>query len=454
MTLARTRLAVALLLCLAGGVLALILLSKHYGVPLLGEAVLAACGADGGCDIVSQSRYAVFLSIPLAAWGFILYGSLAALLTPALFGKGPEEADPGPSLAFFLSALAVLIDVFLFGLQLFVIKAFCKFCIATYVVNLLLVAALWPHRQPSRVAAFLFAPEARRAFVAWAFATSWVGAAAVAGNSALEGRKEAAGNSILGAPTRPQAPEEIEKGPLEAQLAEARAEARKWKDTLDDQRKLEIYLNQKARDDFNQAEVARFDLSRAPSQGAKNGPISVVSFSDFMCPFCRDLANGLKNFLPSSENQVQSRYKHFPLDGSCNLRLGQSIHQGACELAKGGICAEESGRFWEYHDKVFAERWDRATREDVLRIGVSVGLDRVKLGACMDSAGTRGLLARDIEEGWNAGVGSTPTIFVNGRKLSSTGVFLLAIEEERRRLNLPLVSGARASQEKQGGKEP
>ena len=254
---ARTRLAVALLLSLAGGALALILLSKHYGVPLLGEAVLAACGADGGCDIVSQSRYAVFLSIPLAAWGLILYGSLAALLAPALFGRAEEGPDPGLSLAFLLSAVAVAIDVFLFGLQLFAIKAFCKFCIATYFVNLLLVAFLWPHRQLSRAATFLFAPEARRALAAWVVATLWVAATAVAGNSALDGRKEAAGNSILGTPTLLQAPEKTEKGPLEEQLAEARAEAKKWKDTLDDDRRLQIYLNQKSRDDFNKAEVAK-----------------------------------------------------------------------------------------------------------------------------------------------------------------------------------------------------
>jgi len=445
---ARTRLAVALLLSIAGGALALILLSKHYGVPLLGAAVLAACGEGGGCDIVSQSRYAVFLSIPLAAWGLVLYGSLAALLAPALFGESGEEPDPGLSLAFAFSALAVLIDVVLFGLQIFAIKAFCKFCIATYFVNLLLVASLWPHRRLSRAASFLFAEKPRRAFVAWAIATLWVLATAVAGSSALEGRKELAGSSILGTPTMLQAPQKVEKGPLDEQLAAAQAEAKKWKDTLDDERRLQIYLNQKARDDFNKAVVAKLDLSRAPSEGAKDGPISVVSFSDFMCPFCRDLALGLKNFLPTAGNQIRVRFKNFPLDGSCNVRLGQTIHQGACDLAKGGICAEENGRFWEYHDKVFSQRWDRATREDVLRIGASVGLDGATLRSCMDSAATKGLLARDIDEGWNFGVGSTPTIFVNGRKLQSTGVFLLAIEEERKRLNLPPVGGVPAPQEK------
>ena len=70
----------------------------------------------------------------------------------------------------------------------------------------------------------------------------------------------------------------------------------------------------------------------------------------------------------------------------------------------------------------------------------------------MDAAATRGLLAKDIDEGWRVGVASTPTIFVNGRKLPSTGVFLLAIEEERKRLNLPPVSGTPAPQEKQGDK--
>ena len=104
---ARTRISAALLLCLAGGALSLILLSKHYGVPLLGEAALAACGEDGGCDIVSQSRYAVFLGLPLAAWGLLFYGSLFALLAPALSGRTEETPEPSPSLAFFLVALII-----------------------------------------------------------------------------------------------------------------------------------------------------------------------------------------------------------------------------------------------------------------------------------------------------------------------------------------------------------
>ncbi len=183
------------------------------------------------------------------------------------------------------------------------------------------------------------------------------------------------------------------------------------------------------------------DLSRAPAQGAKRGPIGVVTYSDFMCPFCRELASALHNYLPSTSNQVTAYYKHFPLDAACNAHVSRTVHPGACELAKGGICALESGRFWEYHEEVFAQPWDRATRDDVLRIGGSVGLDPSALGACMEAATTKGRLLKDIDEAARLGVESTPTIFVNGRKLQSSTVFLLAIEEERKRLNLPSPGG-------------
>lgn len=433
---ARTRLAAAALLSLVGAVLALILLSKHYGVPLFGEAILAACGAGGGCDIVSQSRYASFLGLPLAAWGVFYYASVFALLTPLVLDPAEGE-DAAPSLAFFLAGLAVAIDLALLGLQLFAIKAFCEFCIATYFVNAFTLFALWPFRQPARAVSFLTAANFRRGLAAWMVASLGMAGAAVAADSALQGRKAAAGESILGIPATLKAPEKAAPGSVEEQLAEARAEAKKWKETLDDERKLQIYLNQKARDDFNQAPPQTIDLTHAPEHGAPNGPIKVASYSDFMCPFCRDLASAMRNYLPTAGNQVTAFYKHYPLDNACNPHVGQAVHPGSCELSLAGICAQESGRFWEYHDRVFAERWDKATRADALRIGAAAGLQAQALGACMDAAATRGRLSRDIEEGARVGVESTPTLFVNGRKLSSSGVFLLAVEEERKRLSLP-----------------
>ena len=313
-------------------------------------------------------------------------------------------------------------------------------CIATYVVNAGLLASLWPFRKPSSAVAFVFGAENRGAFAAWIAAVVAVLGMTASANAALTERRALAGQSILGTPPLLQAPAATPApGSLEQQLASAQAEAKKWKDTLDDDRRLQIYLTEKAKRDFNEAPPEKLDLSRAPSQGTKNGPVHVVSFSDFMCPFCRDLAVGLRNFLPGSAN-VQSHYKHFPLDTTCNTQIGRTVHPGSCDFSLASICAEGAGRFWEFHDKVFARSWDTATREDVLQIATSAGLDRAKVTACMDSAATKGLLAKDIEEGVRAGVGSTPTIFINGRKVASTNYFFLALEEERKRLGLPAQS--------------
>ena len=156
-----------------------------------------------------------------------------------------------------------------------------------------------------------------------------------------------------------------------------------------------------------------------------------------MCPFCRDLAGALGRYLPTSGERVRAYHKDFPLDLTCNARIGRTVHHGACELAKGGICAAQDGRFWEYHDKVYSRTWDHATREDVLAIGEAVGVTRSAMSGCLDSATTKGRLAADIEEGFRIGVSSTPTVLINGRKLQSVNLFFLALDEEQKRLGLP-----------------
>ena len=221
----KIRIGAVVFLCLVGGGLSLLLLSKHYGVPLLGEAALAACGEGGGCDIVDQSRYARFLGFPLAAWGLFFYGSLIALVAPLLLGARDDESDSAWSLGFCLVALAVAIDAILFGLQFAVIKAFCRFCIATYAVNALALLALWPFRGIAKARSFVVDASSRRALGAWSMALIAVASAALAGDAALANRKALAGASILGFVSPASSPAAA-AGSLEEQLASARAEAK------------------------------------------------------------------------------------------------------------------------------------------------------------------------------------------------------------------------------------
>jgi protein-disulfide isomerase/uncharacterized membrane protein len=437
---AKIRIAVAAGLCVVGALLTVVLLSKHYGVPLLGEAVMAACGTGEGCDVVAQSRYSAFLGLPLAAWGLFFYGSMLALLLPELVRGDDDLPSAAPSLALVLTGTAIVLDVVLLSVQAFLIKAFCTFCLGTYAVNVALFAVLWAFGF-SGIGEFALLPRYRASFASWVAATLAVFGLSVSLDMALRDRKALAGASILGIPLAPAPVSEATPAPapgsIEEQLNQARAEAKKWKDTLDDEKRLNVYLTNKALSDFNESPVAKHDLSRAPQQGPKDAPMHVVSYSDFMCPFCRDLAQGLQNYLPRAGGQVQTHYKHFPLDSACNPQVGHAMHPGSCELSLAGICADEMGKFQEFHDKVFARPWDRATRDDALEIAASVGLDRNRVRACMDSQATKGLLAKDIAEGWKVGVGSTPTIFINGRKVPATNMFLLSLEEERKRLSLP-----------------
>lgn len=439
----RARSAVASVLAIAGLLLSLTLLSKHYGIALLGEAAMQACGAGGGCDAVDQSPYSKILGIPLAAVGLFFYGSLLALLTPIALATpwARAEGDPAtgvlldgrgaPFVALALVSVALAIDLVLLGIQAFSIGAYCSFCVLTYFVNGLLLATLWPARKGlSAGLSAHFGPWSS----SWAIATAAVAIAVFATNAALAEKEKTADANILGIPTHIARPEPA-PGSGDP-LADARAEAAKWKATLDDPQKLQEYLDQKARDDFNATPVSKIDLARAPKKGAPNGPIRVVEFADFMCPYCRDISAAFSNYVRTPGNQAEIHFKHFPLDSTCNVRIGREAHPGACDLARASICAADDGRFWEFHDQVFARAWDRARREDVLKLVSAAGLDPARVSACMDSAATRGKLQADIDEGWRLGVGSTPTIFVNGRALKTPSVFLLAVEEERKRLGL------------------
>ena len=181
--------------------------------------------------------------------------------------------------------------------------------------------------------------------------------------------------------------------------------------------------------------------SAAPEQkyktnvkGPADAPIKVVEFADFMCPGCRAASVALKEYFAQAKGDISLTFKNFPLEKSCNPGIGQGIHNGACELALGAICASELGVFWPYHDRIFSRAWEVATRQDVIDNGVAVGMNKAKLEACLASPEAKSKLAIQIKEGFETVVQVTPTLVVNGRKLNATNEFSSAIEAERKKL--------------------
>ena len=143
------------------------------------------------------------------------------------------------------------------------------------------------------------------------------------------------------------------------------------------------------------------------AKGAKDAPVTIVEFSDFHCPFCRNVVATVKELMKQYEGRVKWVYRDFPI---------ASLHPRASKAAEAARCAGERGKFWEYHDLLF-EHQAQATPEDFKRFAEQLTLDPKSFGQCLDSAKHQAAVEADIQDGARLGVTGTPTFFINGRIL-------------------------------------
>jgi protein-disulfide isomerase len=121
-------------------------------------------------------------------------------------------------------------------------------------------------------------------------------------------------------------------------------------------------------------------------------------------------------------DKIHFVYREYPLPN----------HQNARPAAEAGQCANEQGKFWPYHDRLFANQ-QRLSVNDLKQHAKDLGLDTVKFNACVDSRKYKDAVEKDIAEGNEAGVDGTPAIFINGRLVSGAqpfDVFKKIIDEE------------------------
>lgn len=174
--------------------------------------------------------------------------------------------------------------------------------------------------------------------------------------------------------------------------------------------------------------IARFD--QAPERdipidperdfiiGPDDARITLVEFSDFECPYCRNAANGVHEVMQRFSDDVRLVFKHFPLDPSCNKGMDRPLHKLACRAAVMAWCAgqQDEGLFWDTHDALFRE--PQLTSETLNRIPGDLGLDADALATCMEAEASVTAIQNDIALGRRLGVTGTPVFFANGRKLS------------------------------------
>jgi protein-disulfide isomerase len=161
----------------------------------------------------------------------------------------------------------------------------------------------------------------------------------------------------------------------------------------------------------------------APSRGAREAPVILVEFSDFHCPFCKRAQATLKRVLDKYPGKVRHVFRDFPMD---------SLHPDARRAAEAARCAQDQGKFWEFHDVLFANAPSSSTA-DLRRYAERVGLDVTTFEGCLSAGGHRATVQRDVDEGERLGVSGTPAFFINGRPLHGAqplDAFARMIEEE------------------------
>ena len=168
---------------------------------------------------------------------------------------------------------------------------------------------------------------------------------------------------------------------------------------------------------------AQVSTDGAPIRGTADAPVTLVEFSDFHCPFCKRVQSTLTKVLEKYPGKIRLLFRHLPLDG---------LHPQARSAAEASWCAQDQGKFWEYHDVLF-EQAPKAAEDDLKRYAERVGLNTEKFASCLFQSVHHDAVQRDIDEVTKLGMSGTPAFFINGRPLSGAQPFekfVQVIDEE------------------------
>lgn len=143
-----------------------------------------------------------------------------------------------------------------------------------------------------------------------------------------------------------------------------------------------------------------------PSIGPMDAKVHILEFSDFQCSACATVHPVMKQILDYYGDEIRFIFRDYPL----------SYHQNAQLAAEAAGCADEQGKYWEYHDTLFSKRmeWVNVTDANDVFVGYAtdLGLDGDRFDQCLKSGTYATEVSKDYEDGTNYGVPGTPTFFI------------------------------------------
>ncbi|MGD9764038.1 MAG: DsbA family protein [Candidatus Binatia bacterium] len=162
-------------------------------------------------------------------------------------------------------------------------------------------------------------------------------------------------------------------------------------------------------------------VGSTPAKGPADAPVTVIEFSDYECPYCKSSQPAVQQMLADYGDKVRFAHRHYPLP----------FHPHAAPAAEAAMCANEQGKFWDYHEKLMAA--SDLSQANLQQLATDTGLDRTQFDQCVTIRKFRDAVQEDIAAGEAVGVNGTPAFFINGRLLDgaqSLPKFKQVIDEE------------------------
>jgi protein-disulfide isomerase len=152
--------------------------------------------------------------------------------------------------------------------------------------------------------------------------------------------------------------------------------------------------------------------------GSPSAPLEITEFADFECPGCGQFATLTEPDVRAklvNTGKIRMRFMDFPLP----------MHKNTWDASLAAACANDQGKFWEMHDRLFANQ-AKLSAPELKEHAVAVGLTADTFNQCLDSGKYTAEWKKDSEEAGKLGLSGTPAFFINGRLLSGAQV----IDEE------------------------
>jgi protein-disulfide isomerase len=177
---------------------------------------------------------------------------------------------------------------------------------------------------------------------------------------------------------------------------------------------------------------APLSMKDTPVRGVAGAAVTIVEFADYECAYCQQIQPVVDKLLADYDGKIDYAFKDFPLP----------MHTHAQKAAEAAHCAQAQGKYWEYHDLLFASRqFEVSQLKDAAR---SLKMDSEAFSKCLDSNSQADVVKAGFEEAQSLGLPGTPAFFINGRLINPNGT--VSYETLRQLVDEELASSQRAKQ--------